>query len=84
MRACPMSLISSCASGVYPISVTPFLDNGAIDFDSMDRLTDFFIETGVPGVTLLGILGEASKLTAAESLDPVSYTHLTLPTICSV
>ena len=67
-----MSLISSCASGVYPISVTPFLENGAIDFDSMDRLTDFFIEIGVPGVTLLGILGEASKLTAAESLDLVT------------
>jgi 4-hydroxy-tetrahydrodipicolinate synthase len=63
-----MSLIDSSARGVYPISVTPFLDNGAVDFDSMDRLVDFFIEIGVPGVTLLGILGEASKLTTQESL----------------
>ncbi|MDB5642688.1 MAG: dihydrodipicolinate synthase family protein [Hyphomicrobiales bacterium] len=67
-----MSLIDSSARGVYPISVTPFLDNGAIDFDSMDRLTDFFIDIGVPGVTLLGILGEASKLTTAESLALVT------------
>src|SRR6476646_4607919 len=67
-----MSLIEASARGVYPISVTPFLDTGAIDFDSMDRLTDFFIEIGVPGVTLLGILGEANKLSAAESLALVT------------
>lgn len=64
-----MRLIDSAARGVYPISVTPFLDDGAIDFDSLDRLTDFFIEIGVPGVTLLGILGEANKLSTAESLE---------------
>src|SRR4051812_25053909 len=67
-----MSLIDSSARGVYPISVTPFLDDGAVDFASMDRLTDFFIEIGVPGVTLLGILGEANKLSVAESLELVT------------
>jgi 4-hydroxy-tetrahydrodipicolinate synthase len=67
-----MSLIDSSARGVYPISVTPFLDDGAVDFDSMDRLTDFFLEIGVPGVTLLGILGEANKLSVAESLALVT------------
>ncbi len=67
-----MSLIDSSACGVYPISVTPFLDNGAVDFDSMDRLTDFFLEIGVPGVTLLGILGEANKLSVAGSRELVT------------
>jgi 4-hydroxy-tetrahydrodipicolinate synthase len=67
-----MSLIDSSARGVYPISVTPFLVDGAVDFASMDRLTDFFIEIGVPGVTLLGILGEANKLSVAESLELVT------------
>jgi 4-hydroxy-tetrahydrodipicolinate synthase len=67
-----MKLIDSSARGVYPISVTPFLDDGAVDFDSMDRLTDFFLEIGVPGVTLLGILGEANKLSVAESLELVT------------
>ncbi|HVY17870.1 MAG TPA: dihydrodipicolinate synthase family protein [Rhodopila sp.] len=62
-------ILDSGARGVFPISVTPFHDDGAIDTASMDRMTDFFLQLGVPGFTLLGILGEASKLSAAESLD---------------
>jgi 4-hydroxy-tetrahydrodipicolinate synthase len=61
-------LLDSDARGVFPISVTPFLDDGAIDTVSMDRMTDFFLHIGVPGFTLLGILGEANKLSPAESL----------------
>jgi 4-hydroxy-tetrahydrodipicolinate synthase len=62
------SRIDSTARGVYPISVTPFLENGEVDHESMDRLTDFFLACGVPGVTLLGVLGEASKLSNEESM----------------
>jgi 4-hydroxy-tetrahydrodipicolinate synthase len=61
-------LIDASARGVFPISVTPFLDDGAIDFTSLDRLTDFFLQIGVPGLTLLGIMGEASRLSREESL----------------
>lgn len=53
--------------GVYIISATPFLDDGSIDFESTDRLTDFYIEKGVTGITILGMMGEASKLNAEES-----------------
>ncbi|MBT5187934.1 MAG: dihydrodipicolinate synthase family protein [Kordiimonadaceae bacterium] len=55
------------ANGVYIISATPFLDDGAIDMQSADRLTDFYIEKGVSGITILGMMGEAPKLTPAES-----------------
>lgn len=55
------------ASGVYIISATPFLDDGLIDMESTDRLTDFYLEKGVNGITILGIMGEAPKLTADES-----------------
>ena len=61
-------LIDSSAKGVDPISITPFSENGAVDFDGMDRLTDFFIQCEVPGITLLGVLGEANKLSHQESL----------------
>jgi 4-hydroxy-tetrahydrodipicolinate synthase len=60
--------ITADERGVYPISVTPFLDNGEIDWASMDRLVDFFLDIGVPGVTLLGVLGEANKLSRDESV----------------
>lgn len=55
------------AKGVYIISATPFLDDGSIDMESADRLTDFYIEKGVSGITILGMMGEAPKLTAEEA-----------------
>ena len=58
----------SDASGVYPIAPTPFLDDGAIDSSSIDRLSEFYLRCGATGVTVLGQLGEAPKLDAAESL----------------
>lgn len=62
-----MPLLDASARGVYIIAVTPFHDDGRIDFDSIDRLTDFYLERGVTGFTVLGQLGEAPKLTSAES-----------------
>jgi dihydrodipicolinate synthase/N-acetylneuraminate lyase len=35
------------ASGVYVIAATPFHDDGRIDHDSVERLTDFYIGCGV-------------------------------------
>ena len=64
-----MSLLTRNARGVYPIAVTPFADSGAIDYASVDRLLDFYLECGAPGVTLLGVLGEANKLSEEESLE---------------
>ncbi len=54
--------------GVIPIAPTPFLPDGAIDWASLDRLLTFYMELGVEGVTVLGLMGEAPKLEAAESL----------------
>jgi 4-hydroxy-tetrahydrodipicolinate synthase len=55
------------AQGVYLITVTPFTDGGALDLASTDRMVDFCLEKGVTGLTVLGIMGEATKLTAEES-----------------
>lgn len=53
--------------GVFVISPTPFTDDGALDLDSVDRLADFYLDKNVDGFTILGILGEATKLTPEES-----------------
>jgi 4-hydroxy-tetrahydrodipicolinate synthase len=55
------------ARGVYLIAVTPFADDGSLDLDSTDRMVDFSLGCGVSGLTVLGIMGEATKLTAEES-----------------
>jgi 4-hydroxy-tetrahydrodipicolinate synthase len=56
------------ATGVYSIAPTPFLDDGAIDWLSVDRMTDFYFDCGCNGFTVLGVLGEASKMDAEEAL----------------
>ncbi len=55
------------AQGVYLITVTPFTDSGALDLASTDRMVDFCLDKGVTGLTVLGIMGEAPKLTMEES-----------------
>jgi 4-hydroxy-tetrahydrodipicolinate synthase len=62
-----MNKLDASAKGVYLITVTPFTDTGALDLPSTDRMIDFCMESGVTGFTVLGILGEATKLTAEES-----------------
>lgn len=59
--------LDETANGVYVIAVTPFLPDGAVDMNSTDRMVDFYLEAGATGLTVLGIMGEAPKLTGAES-----------------
>jgi 4-hydroxy-tetrahydrodipicolinate synthase len=53
-------------TGVYNITPTPFADDGSLDVDSLKRLTVFTRDKGVHGMTILGVLGEADKLTEGE------------------
>lgn len=63
-----MALLDATARGIFVIMATPFLDDGALDRDGIDRLVDFYLEHGADGLTVLGMMGEASKLSAEESL----------------
>jgi 4-hydroxy-tetrahydrodipicolinate synthase len=56
------------ARGVYTIAATPFLPDGRVDAASIDRVTDFYLQCGVTGITALGVMGEAPKLDHAESV----------------
>ncbi len=66
------SKLTENAKGVYIIAATPFTDEGALDLQSLDTLTDFYLRGGVHGFTLLGMMGEAPKLTADESIAVVN------------
>lgn len=52
--------------GVFPILATPFHDDEGLDLDSMQGLVRFMRELGADGVTVLGVLGEANRLTDIE------------------
>ncbi|TBW35362.1 dihydrodipicolinate synthase family protein [Siculibacillus lacustris] len=53
--------------GVFIIAPTPFTDRGEVDDRSTDALVDFYLECGVTGMTILGVLGEAPKLAPSEA-----------------
>jgi 4-hydroxy-tetrahydrodipicolinate synthase len=55
-------------TGVIPILATPFHDDESLDLDSLARLVRFNLEVGVDGLTVLGVLGEANRLTEGERL----------------
>jgi len=63
------SMLDTSATGVYIIAATPFTEEGAVDTASLDRLMDFYLGCGITGVTVLGIMGEAPKLTHAEAVS---------------
>lgn len=48
--------------------VTPFKDNGDIDFAALDRLVDFHLENETDGILVLGTTGESSTMTDAEDV----------------
>jgi 4-hydroxy-tetrahydrodipicolinate synthase len=63
-----LPLLDETAAGVYVIAATPFSDSGELDLESADRMVDFYLERGADGLTLLGVMGEAPKLTTDESI----------------
>ncbi len=60
--------------GVFNITPTPFLEDGSLDLPSIARLTAFTRDKGVDGMTILGVLGEADKLTESERDRVISAT----------
>lgn len=52
--------------GLCVITITPFTESGSLDEESLHNLIDFYIERGVHGLTILGIMGEAHKMIETE------------------
>ena len=36
--------------GVWPVMLTPFTQDGAIDWDGVDAITNWYIDSGVAGL----------------------------------
>ncbi len=79
-------MLDETAQGVFTIAVTPFLPDGGIDWDSVDRMVDFYIAQGATGLTILGMMGEAGKLSADESIAVVKrvIARSTVPIVVGV
>lgn len=70
----PDASSAALLGGVWNIVPTPFTPSGDLDVASIRSLTDFVIGTGVDGLTILGVMGEAPKLADAERTAVIEAT----------
>lgn len=54
--------------------VTPFKENGEIDYESLDNLIDFHCENGTDSIVICGTSGEAATMTEEEHLECIKFT----------
>jgi 4-hydroxy-tetrahydrodipicolinate synthase len=54
---------------VLTAMVTPFSEDGSVDFDSFQRLARHLVENGSDGVVVCGTTGESPNLTDDERID---------------
>lgn len=65
-------------SGAGVALVTPFKENKAIDYPTLEKLIEFVIEGGVDFIVSLGTTGEAITLSAQECREVLDFTIKTV------
>lgn len=64
--------------GIYPALLTPFKEDGAIDYGMFSKNLAAQIDAGVHGFILAGSLGEASTLSTEEKFELLKFTKATV------
>jgi len=65
--------------GIYPIVPTPFLDDGGVDYASIERLVDAMAAKKVHGLAIMGALGEGPKMTDSERTEIIKLYRKQMP-----
>jgi len=60
--------------GAWTALVTPFLPNGAIDYEALEVLLEYQIAGGINGILLLGTTAEAPTLDEDEKRELVDFS----------
>ena len=58
--------------GLWPVMLTPFLENNEIDYPGLEKLTEFYINTGAQGLFSNCLSSEMFQLTNEERLKVIS------------
>ena len=64
-------MLDETTKGIFTITATPFLPDGALDLHSLEQMVNAYIEKGATGLTILGMMGEADKLSSQESIEVI-------------
>ena len=65
--------MSHSQKGFIPVMLTPFKDNGSIDFDALTRLTELYLNAGAKGLFANCLSSEMFELTDAERTDLIKH-----------
>jgi 4-hydroxy-tetrahydrodipicolinate synthase len=66
--------------GLWGVLATPFsADAAQVDEGSLRREVEYLLDSGVTGLVVLGVFGEAARLTADERLAVARLVHRTAP-----
>ncbi|WP_437922050.1 dihydrodipicolinate synthase family protein [Sphingobacterium sp. LRF_L2] len=60
-------------SGIFPAMLTPFHENGELNFEMLSINIEAQLSAGIHGLIFSGSLGEASTLTTEEKFEILSY-----------
>ena len=60
--------------GLGTALVTPFTEDGRVDYDGLGKLIDYQIDNGVDFLCVLGTTGEAATLSAEEKEGVIDYS----------
>ncbi len=55
--------------GLWTAIITPFSENGSIDYDSLEKMVEQQIASGVDGIVAVGTTGESPTLTHKEHIE---------------
>ena len=66
-----MKLTDKQLKGSFPPLVTPFKEDGAVDYDTYAKLVEFQVKGGTHGIVVTGTTGEPSILTTDERIELV-------------
>lgn len=66
-------MMNKSEKGFIPVMLTPFKDNGEIDFDGLTKLTELYIEAGAAGLFANCLSSEMFELTEVERIEVVEH-----------
>ncbi|RYF72833.1 MAG: dihydrodipicolinate synthase family protein [Cytophagaceae bacterium] len=68
-----MTETTTSEKGFIPVMLTPFTSTGAIDFDALSRLTDFYLQAGAVGLFANCLSSEMFELSERERLEVIEH-----------
>lgn len=64
--------------GTYTALITPFLEDGSVDFEQLEKNINFQIESGIDGLLALGTTAETPTLTKEEQVKIIECCNKTI------